>query len=119
MWLVYATTLLITLVGLLLRNHRTVRAVAGATLTGSVIFFVITNFGVWISGAPDLYGNPYPQTFQGLMACYAYGIPFFANSLLGDAVYSTILFGGFALAEMYLPALRQLKVAREPQKEIA
>jgi Family of unknown function (DUF6580) len=118
-WLVYATTFLITLVGLLLRNHRTVKAIAGATLAGSVIFFVVTNFGVWASGAPDLYGNPYPRTFEGLMACYAYAIPFFANSLLGDAVYSTVLFGGFALAKMYLPALRELKVAREPQKEIA
>jgi len=39
--------------------------------------------------------------------------------MLGDAVYSTVLFGGFALAETYLPALRELKVVREPQKEIA
>ena len=119
MWLVYATTFLITLVGLLLRNHRTVWAIAGATLAGSIIFFLVTNFGVWAFGGLDLYGNPYPQTFEGLIACYSAAIPFFKNTLLGDAVYSTVLFGGFALAEMYLPALRELKVAREPQKEIA
>jgi len=119
MWLVYATTFLIALVGLLLRNHRTVWAIAGATLAGSVIFFLVTNFGVWAFGGLDLYGNPYPQSFEGLIACYVAAIPFFKNSLLGDAVYSTVLFGGFALAEMYLPALQKLKVSREPQKEIA
>jgi hypothetical protein len=119
MWLVYATTFLITLVGLLLRNHRTIPAIAGATLSGSIIFFVVTNFGHWAAGAPDLYGNPYPQTMEGLVACYGAGIPFFAKTLLGDAFYSTVLFGGFALAETYLPALRELRVAREPQKEIA
>jgi uncharacterized protein DUF6580 len=119
MWLVYATIFLITLVGLLLRNHRTVLAIGGATLAGSIIFFVVTNFGVWAFGGLDLYGNPYPQTFKGLIACYTAAIPFFKNSLLGDALYSTVLFGGFALAEMYLPALQKLKVAHEPQKEIA
>src|SRR6266852_3190348 len=40
MWLIYVAFLLITLIGLLLRNHRTVPAIAGATLAGSIVFFL-------------------------------------------------------------------------------
>ena len=40
---------------------------------------------------------------QKLMAA----IPFFHNSLAGDLMWSTVLFGGFALAERGLPALRE------------
>lgn len=102
MGVTYSAFLLITLTGFLLRGHRTVPAIAGATLAGSVFFFVWTNFGVWA------FGNLYPHTLQGLLSCYGAAIPFFQNTVLGDAVYGTALFGGFALAERLVPALREL-----------
>ena len=92
MWMTYTAFLLISLLGFLLRHHRTVPAITGAALAGSVIFYVVTNFGVWAGG------NLYPHTLEGFLTCYAAAIPFFQNTLLGDAVYSTALFGGFALA---------------------
>ena len=49
-------------------------------LLGSVSFFVITNFGVWLIG--------YPKTIDGLVECYTLAIPFFRNSLLGDFFYA-------------------------------
>jgi hypothetical protein len=49
----------------------------------------------------------YPKTIAGLMACYAAGIPFFGNTLLGDFVYAGILFGGFEWAQRRYPALAQ------------
>ena len=49
----------------------------------------------------------YPKTFAGLVACYAAAIPFFQNTLAGDLVFTALLFGGFALAERLLPALRE------------
>jgi hypothetical protein len=48
----------------------------------------------------------YPKTTSGLIACYVAGIPFFGNTLAGDAFYAAILFGGYALVERLLPALR-------------
>jgi hypothetical protein len=96
--------------GFLLRSHRTVPAIAGATLAGSVFFFVWTNFGVWA------FSRVYPHTLGGLVTCYTAAIPFFQNTLLGDAVYSTVLFGGFALAEHWLPVLRELPAVPTPQK---
>lgn len=101
---VYGSFALIVCLGFWLRTRRTVVPIAGATLTGSVLFFALTNFGVWA-------GSLYPNTWEGLVACYVAAIPFFHNTLLGDAVYSIALFGGLALAEKGLPALREPALA--------
>ena len=57
-------------------------------LLGSVLFFLISNLGVWL-----LY---YPVTIDGLVTCFALAIPFFATSLLGDIFYSVIMVFGFS-----------------------
>ena len=80
MWMNYTAFMLVNGLGFLLRGHRTVLPIAGATLAGSCIFFLVSNFGVWIGG------TMYPHTFNGLLFCYAEGIPFFDNTLLGDMV---------------------------------
>ena len=54
------------------------------TVFASLIFFVITNFAVW------LVWDFYPKTFDGLILCYAAGLPFLRNTLM-----STILYTGF------------------------
>lgn len=100
MWWVYGSFLCIGLLGLWLRNHRGIAATAGVTIVGSLFFFVVTNFGVWASSQVS-----YPHTTGGLIACYAAAIPFFRNSLLGDAAYVAILFGAFELAKRAIPSL--------------
>jgi hypothetical protein len=65
-------------------------------------FFLITNFGVWA------FLGSYPRTGGGLAACYVAGIPFFWNTLAGDAIYATLLFGGVVVAEHFVPRLRPL-----------
>lgn len=60
--------------------------VAGATISGSVVFFVLSNFGVW------LVGGLYPRTVEGFVNCYVNAIPFFGNTLLGDLTYSAVIF---------------------------
>jgi len=102
---VYGSFVLIVCLGFLLRGRRKVVQIAGATLAGSLLFFVLTNLGVWAMG------SLYPKTWEGLVACYVAAIPFFQNTLLGDAVYATLLFGGLALAEKSFPALREPALA--------
>jgi hypothetical protein len=85
---VYAAVALITIIGFFSQNNYT--KVAIGTLLGSVLFFLITNFGVW--AAQDLY----PMTLKGLSRCYAMAIPFFGNQILGDAIYTAALFGVYA-----------------------
>lgn len=98
---VYASFLLIVLIGSRLRRQKNVSAVAGASLVSSVLFFLVTNFGVWLTG------TLYPRTWAGLAAAYVAALPFFRNTVLGDLSYVAVLFGGFALLERYLPALRE------------
>lgn len=76
----------------------------GASLGASTIFFLISNFGSWLSF------NMYPKTLEGLMMSYTAGIPFFMNTLAGDLFYTTVLFGSFALLQNRYPSLGQLKV---------
>lgn len=101
MWFVYATVALITALGFSLRGRRTVASVGTATLASSLLFFLLTNFGVWAVW------EMYPKTGAGLIECYVAAIPFFHWTLLGDVSYATILFGGFALAEQHWPALAE------------
>ncbi|MDO1558510.1 hypothetical protein Q0812_03600 [Brevundimonas sp. 2R-24] len=105
MWAIYATLALVTTLGFLLREGRTPRRIAGVTLAGSVIFFALTNFATWALG------TMYPHTVEGLAACYAAAIPFFANSLAGDALFAALLFGGFTLLERGFPVLRSQPAA--------
>ena len=92
-------------VGFLLRGNRTPWRIAGASVIGSTLFFVVTNLAVWAGGVffPQ---SMYPQTFEGLIACFVAAIPFYHNTLLGDALFTAVLFGGFALAEQRFPTLR-------------
>ena len=98
---VYLGFVLMVLIGTLLRNRIQVGTVAGGAIAGSVVFFIITNFAVWLSG------TMYPMTLQGLAQCYVAAIPFFHTSLLGDLLYSGLFFGSFYAIGKYYPALRQ------------
>jgi hypothetical protein len=73
-------------------------------LIGASLFFLITNFAVWVGS------GMYPMTASGLLTCYIAGIPFFHWQLAGVATYSLILFGGFALLRSKLSALKTATV---------
>jgi hypothetical protein len=98
--LVYASFLLSVLIGRFLSQKRNLMRIGGATFLGALQFFLITNFGVWA------FLNSYPRTRAGLAACYLAAVPLFWNTLTGDAVYATLLFGGFFLAERLAPRWR-------------
>lgn len=88
----YGSFLMIGLIGLWLKSHKKALPILGATLFSSILFFVVTNFGVWIVG-PEMY----PRTLAGLSECYVAAIPFFRNTVLGDLLYTGVLFGLFEL----------------------
>lgn len=93
MFIVYASFALSVVIGRWLATSRTVARIGGAVLLGSAQFFVVSNFALWALG------GFYPRTANGLAACYLAGFPLLWNTLAGDAVYATALFGGYALAE--------------------
>ena len=54
------------------------------SLLGALIFFTITNFGVWTSGS-------YGYSFNGLLICYTLALPFFAHTLVSTFIFSGII----------------------------
>ena len=89
---VYGSFIIIGLIGLWVRNNKTLPNIIGATLTGSVLFFLITNFAMW-AVQPYMAQAIYPHTLQGLLNCYTMGLLFFRNTLLGDLFYVGSMFG--------------------------
>ncbi|MEK7496884.1 MAG: DUF6580 family putative transport protein [Patescibacteria group bacterium] len=69
--------------------------IIGASITSSTIFFLTTNFAVWATA------DWYSKTMDGLLLSYTLGLPFFRNMLLGDIIFSGVLFGVWALAVNY------------------
>ncbi|MEK9169423.1 MAG: DUF6580 family putative transport protein [Patescibacteria group bacterium] len=85
---VYVSFIIIALIGSLIKNNKW-QSLLLASLTSSVLFFLITNFGVWASF------NMYPKTINGLMQSYVMGLPFFRNTVLSDLFYSFSFFYGY------------------------
>jgi len=82
--------LLITLLGLALQKRNTGLKTISFSLVSSLIFFVISNFGVWVMGW-------YPRTLSGLAQCYTMALPFFRDFALSTMLYSAIFFGVYEL----------------------
>ena len=55
---------------------------------GSVIFFVVSNFGVWALGSPGVYDIAYDKSLSGLIQCYILAIPFFGNTFLSTLIFA-------------------------------
>ena len=55
---------------------------------GSLIFFIISNFGVWVLGNPGVLDIPYERNLNGLIECYILAIPFFGNTFLSTVIFS-------------------------------
>ncbi|CAI8317202.1 MAG: Uncharacterised protein [Formosa sp. Hel3_A1_48] len=85
---VYAAFLIVTSIGML-RKKPSIFTI----FLGSLSFFIVTNFGVWILG--------YPKTWTGLAECYTLALPFFRNSLWGDFFYSGIMIVGFNFVQKH------------------
>lgn len=62
------------------------------TAASSLFFFIVTNFGVWLTS------GMYSRTWSGLLDCYTLALPFFRNTFLSDVLYTVALFGIYALA---------------------
>lgn len=89
-WVNYGSLLMIVAMGRIHGGQVGPVTRVGMTLAGSSLFFLISNFMVWVTQG----GFSYPLTFQGLMATYAAGIPFFRNQAMADLVAMSALFFG-------------------------
>jgi hypothetical protein len=98
---VYGGFALTVVIGFWIRKKMNFSRIAFAVVASSVLFFIISNLGAWFTS------GLYPMTMDGLMQAYVAAIPFFQNSLLGNIVFATLLFGGFALLQRNVPAVAE------------
>ena len=90
----YIAYLLIALVSVkIFKNTITIKKVFSSSLLIGVIFFIVSNFGVWLSG------GMYPLTLEGLVTCYIAAIPFFRATLASNILFTFILFGGYYILQ--------------------
>jgi len=99
-WTNYLVIAGITLFGFLLKKISVLK-VAAFSLSGSILFFLASNFTVWLGGG----GLSRPKTFDGLMLCYYDGLAFlrdygliksfYGNLFIGDLFFCIILFGSY------------------------
>ncbi len=73
----------------------------GTNLISAFGFFILSNLAVWVASE-----IAYPKNVQGLLACYAAGLPFLKNSLLSQFLFSGLFFGAFESLKARIPALR-------------
>lgn len=98
--LVYGCFAITTWVASAQSAQRSLGRVVGTVLGSNMFFFLVTNFAQWP-------GNPlYSQDISGLFQSYVAAIPFYGNSLLGDAFYTSVLFGAWEMLGRSIPALR-------------
>ena len=101
---IYGSIALIVVLGYHLLKKITFGRVLGGALGASAVFFLVSNFGVWMSG------TLYPLTLEGLITCYAAAIPFFHYTIAGNVIYSAILFGTYEWVKASYPALQRAEV---------
>lgn len=73
----------------LLHRRDRVERIVLAWGVGALAFYLVSNAGSWLAFRP--------LTAAGLLQCYVDGLPYLARSLMGDAMYATLLFGGYRL----------------------
>lgn len=102
---VYLSFLICVILGFWLKKHKKWYTVLGVTISGSILFFILTNFAVWA------FTGWYAKTFSGFIQCYLMALPFFRNTLLGDLFYVSVFFGSYELAEIFIA--KKFKIPEE------
>jgi hypothetical protein len=85
---VYLSFILITSLGIWAKENLKLGKLVSITFLSSLIFFIVSNLGVWWLG--------YEHSLQGLSLCFTLALPFFGNTLLGDFFFVTLFFGSFS-----------------------
>ena len=90
---VYISFMIMVCLGFLLEQKQSGLRIINTALLASLIFFLITNFSVFLTS------SLYPKNMIGLIECYTLAIPFFLNTIMGNVIYSLIMFYGFNIIQ--------------------
>ena len=100
---VYGGFILVNVLGVLAKKNLGTAKMLGMSVASSIVFFLVSNFGVWM----DVQSG-YARSIQGLLDCYVMGLPFFQWTILGDLIFTTVLFGAYnVFTRTFLQAEKQ------------
>ena len=95
--------ILAALMGIFIRKNKSAVCILGTSLAASFVFFVVSNFGVWVMGW-------YPQNLKGLIDCYAMALPFLRDFTVSTLVYSVLFFSAYELTARLVKETKLAKV---------
>ena len=87
MFFTWGSIMLISVLGLWLKDKKSFVTILGGSIASAVLFFMVTNFGAWLS--------LYPHTMGGLRQCYILAIPFFRSTFVSTVAYSLVFYTGY------------------------
>lgn len=93
---VYGGMLLVSLLGTTMKKPAAT-TIMGYSISGSLLFFAISNLGSYITG---MYGFGW----NGFVTTYIMALPFLKNTLFSDLIGNGILFGGYFLLQQAFKA---------------
>ncbi|MCX7926547.1 MAG: hypothetical protein N2606_00175 [Candidatus Omnitrophica bacterium] len=99
----WGSFIIITLLGAFLKEKKTLLLITAYSIVSSLIFFLITNLGVWLAGW-------YPPTFNGLITCYIMALPFLREFTVSTVLYSFIFFKVYEFLAYTVRRKNQLSV---------
>lgn len=108
---VYGSFILAVLIGRVVQKKKNALSVMLGSLSGSVLFYLTTNFAVWAIS------TWYPRSLGGLILSYTMGLPFFRNTLLSDLFFSAALFGAYEFVAFLAKRRATLAPILVPQKK--
>jgi len=98
----WGSFILITILGFWIKKQRSLLRIVSASFVSSVLFYIVTNFGVWFAGW-------YPHNLGGLINCYILGLPFLRDFTLSTLIYTS---GFFAVYDLVARLVRDTKLSK-------
>jgi len=92
---IYISLVMIVLLNKTLNDKKRLSIYLIASIQSSLIFFIVSNFGVWLTG------TLYSKSVIGLINCYAMAIPFFQNTLFSTIIYSACMWSVYHIVNRY------------------
>ncbi|NCU04725.1 MAG: hypothetical protein GXC73_12130 [Chitinophagaceae bacterium] len=86
----------LTVIGFFINKRKAWQVGLGA-VAGPTVYFLVSNFFVWLGGGLDAAGVAYPKTVEGMASAYTAAIPFYTGSIYATIVFCTMFFGGYAI----------------------
>jgi hypothetical protein len=99
----WGSFILAALIGILIRKNKSAARILGGSLAASLVFFIVSNFGVWLMGW-------YPLNLKGLVDCYVMALPFLRDFTVSTLIYTVLFFSAYELTARLVKETKLAKV---------